>query len=122
VKKENTRRNVHLDPTNNPTYKQELFNFNTNIKIENYVDEVVVRDEYELELENHFDHSNNNNFALELNKGNYDLMKSRFDISNNIEFMNTMQQTFDDPNMQIENCDCEMEAINDVDYDLCLRR
>ncbi len=118
VKKENSRRNIHLDPVNNPIYKQELFNFNTNIKIENYVEETVRDHEYELELENHCQ----NNFDLDLVKGNYDLMKNNFDNSNNIEVMNTFQQTFDDPNMQIENFDCEMETVNDIDYDLCLRR
>lgn len=80
--------------------------------------EEIVRDEYELELESNYHH----NFDLDLVKGNYDLMKNHFDNSNNIEIMNTFQQTFDDPNMHSENCDCEMETMNEIDYDLCLRR
>lgn len=102
---------------NNPIYKQELFNFNTNVKIENYIEEIV-KDEFELEL----DISYQNNFNLDLIKGNHDLMKNHLNHCNNIDIMNTFQQTFDDPNYQVENYDTDMQVIDDIDYDLSLRR
>jgi hypothetical protein len=63
------------------------------------------------------------NYDLNLFKGNHNLEKNNnYEFINNLEVMNTFQQTFDDPNIHIENYDCEMESIQDFGYDLCLRK
>lgn len=87
------------------------------MKVEKYLEEMIQED-YELEIDPNF----NNNFDLDLVKGNYDMIKNHHENSNQIEIMNTFQQTFDDPNMHIENFDCDMENIIDIDYDLSLRK
>lgn len=131
VLKENTRRNIHLDSENNPAYKQELFNFNTNINIQDHLEHFNKDNDYNLEIESKFNNNhdiylndnNMENYEINFFKGNFELMKNNnYEFNQNLEVMNTFQQTFEDPNLQLENFDCELYAINDIDYDLCLRK
>ena len=102
-----------------PNYRLliQLFNFNSDVNIKNYVQEIT-KEDFELELDTNY----HNNFELSLVKENYDILKNNSDNNMNIEIMNTFQQTFEDPNFQMMNYDCEMEGINYYDDDLCLRK
>lgn len=119
-----------MDSENNPIYKQELFNFNINVNIQDHLESFNKENKYQMDIEskfnNQYDISLNNNLEnddLNMLKGNFELLKNNnYGFNQNIEIMNTFQQTFEDPNMQMENFDCDLDEINEIDYDLCLRK